>query len=280
MKWLLFACLIFTLLTSCNNSSLEATTSNQEELSILEADSSKITSEPDVIPTQQDTIVYSEITDSLAHLIGEEYAVPQAKDYLLLCHQAGWSLGEYQETAPIFNAMGYSTLAISQISGGEINGVINYAAANFNQDTMAYTDALPNIENWIDIAYKKNNRNPIILVGSSYSAALALLIGNRNPKVKAVIAFSPGEYLKGYTLSDSIAGFSKPLFVTSSHKEHLTTIDLLAQIGTPTPFVHFDPQEGEGKHGSRALWKENKNHQEYWDALTNFLLQLENQKTD
>jgi len=37
--------------------------------------------------------------------------------------------------------------------------------------------------------------------------------------------------------------------------------------------VHFIPTE-EGIHGSRALWENTPNHQEYWDAVSAFLEQF------
>ena len=45
--------------------------------------------------------------------------------FILLFHQAGWSRGEYNETAPKLNNLGYTCLAVDQRSGGEVNNVTN-----------------------------------------------------------------------------------------------------------------------------------------------------------
>ncbi|KAA3630894.1 MAG: hypothetical protein DWQ02_17220, partial [Bacteroidetes bacterium] len=47
---------------------------------------------------------------------------------ILLCHQAGYSRGEYKGTAIKINQAGYSCMAIDQRSGQEANGIINETA--------------------------------------------------------------------------------------------------------------------------------------------------------
>ena len=54
-----------------------------------------------------------------------------------------------------------------------------------------YLDAKQDIESAVEYAFKKNHNKPIILIGSSYSASLALLIAKDSDKVKAVAVFSP-----------------------------------------------------------------------------------------
>ena len=71
----------------------------------------------------------------------------------------------------------------------------------------------------MDFAYEMNGNNPIIILGSSYSASLALLISTETEKVKAVIALSPGEHLKGVKLAEELKSLTKPIFVTSSKNE-------------------------------------------------------------
>ncbi len=59
----------------------------------------------------------------------------------------------------------------------------------------------------------------IIVLGSSYSASLALLISETNKKIQAVIAFSPVEYLKKITVAQGITSIRIPVFATSSKKK-------------------------------------------------------------
>ncbi len=202
------------------------------------------------------------------------YLVNEPKDFILLCHQAGFSRGEYIETAKKLNKMGFSCMAIDQRSGKEANHVVNETAKLAKEKGLkaTYLDAKQDIEAAIDYAYQLNDSKAIILVGSSYSASLVLLLATTNNNVKAVAAFSPGEYLKGVQVAQSISKLNKPLFVTSAKKESNGVAKLVAQIKTPIK-VHFIPKV-EGIHGSRALWKSTKGNQMYWEAFTNWLNQI------
>ena len=117
--------------------------------------------------------------------------------------------------------------------------------------------------------YTENGNQPVIIVGSSYSASLVLLIGKDNPKIKAVASFSPGEYLRGVNLPEKVKGYAKSVFVTSSQKE-ITQIDRLDIEVMNGSLIHFKPFI-EGIHGSRALWKSTEGNEKYWEAFEAFL---------
>lgn len=190
---------------------------------------------------------------------------------LLLCHQAGYSRGAYKETGILMSKLGFNAMAIDQRSGETAHGIPNltYKEAKENGLSTEYMDAKKDIEAAIDYTFELNNDQPIIIVGSSYSASLCLLIAITNPKVKAAAAFSPGEYLEGISLKDSLDSIQKPLFITSSKLEIAQTLQLIS--GIDSNFVtHFKP-EVEGIHGARALWKETEGHKEYWNAFLKFL---------
>ncbi|KAA3633919.1 MAG: hypothetical protein DWQ02_12300, partial [Bacteroidetes bacterium] len=110
---------------------------------------------------------------------------------------------------------------------------------------------------------------PIVLVGSSYSASLALLIAKDNPKVRAVAAFSPGEYFDGIDIQSEISGMSTAVFVTSSKKETPGVETLVSEID-PNNVTHYKPEVA-GIHGSRALWSTTKGNEAYWEAFSSFL---------
>src|SRR5687768_9393059 len=61
-------------------------------------------------------------------ITGDMYMINDTMPYMLLCHQAGYSRGEYKETAKRFNKLGFNCLAIDQRSGNEVNGVKNMTA--------------------------------------------------------------------------------------------------------------------------------------------------------
>jgi len=199
------------------------------------------------------------------------YTTVKSKDFIVLCHQAGFSRGEYINTAPILQTMGYSALAIDQRSGNKANGIINetHAEAKHKGFATSYLDAKQDIEAAIDYAYKLNKNKPIILVGSSYSASLVLLIATNNNKVKAVAAFSPGEYLHGINLAESIKNLNKPCFVTSA-KSEITQTSKVVRFINKKYITQFKPSVT-GKHGSKALWASNSGHEVYWKAFKSFL---------
>jgi hypothetical protein len=135
-----------------------------------------------------------------------------------------------------------------------------------------YLDSKKDIEAAIDYLYDCNENNPILLVGSSYSASLCLIIGQNNPKVKAIAAFSPGEYLEGIVVANELDSITKPIFVTSSKLEISQTTQIISKIDSNFIY-HFKPSF-EGVHGSKALWKETIEHKEYWEAFLKFLKEI------
>lgn len=199
------------------------------------------------------------------------YTTLKAKDLIVLCHQAGFSRGEYINTALKLQKMGYSALAIDQRSGNKANQIINETHLEAKQKGLSttYLDAKQDIEAAVDYAYKLNGNKPIILVGSSYSSSLVLLIATTNKKVKAVVAFSPGEYFRGINLAISIKKLSKPIFVTSAKSEINQTSNVVKFI-SPKYVTHFKPT-AKGIHGSRALWFATPGNETYWKALSDFL---------
>ncbi len=98
--------------------------------------------------------------------------VAEDAPYILLCHQAGFSHGEYQETAAWFNSIGFNTLAISQRSGKEVNGVINETAldAEKKDSNITYLDAEQDIRAAIahiaDLLLLYDREKPIYLRNS------------------------------------------------------------------------------------------------------------------
>lgn len=199
------------------------------------------------------------------------YQVGKDKPYMVLCHLAGLSRGEYKDTAKKLNQLGYNCLALDARSGNEVFGITNETAqrARDQHKPTEYLDAEQDILAAIDYTDSLSGDNGVILFGSSYSAALALKIGTDNPKVKRVIAFSPGEYFgEQLQLKEYIKDFHKPLFVTSAKKEAPQVTELTEHIKGVNQFI---PQQ-EGAHGSIALWETTPGHEEYWQALQAFLM--------
>jgi len=205
-------------------------------------------------------------------ITADTYFIKNVEPTILLCHQAGFSRGEYIKTAKKLNKLGFSCMAIDQRSGKEVNGIINKTAIDANNKRMnvGYTGAKKDIEAAIDYLYAINGNKPVILVGSSYSASLALWLATENKKIKAIAAFSPGEYLKNLNLTETIKNLSTPTFVTSSKRE-ITPVTKLVRYVNKDNLIHYKPTK-KGIHGSRAIWKTTEGYKEYWKAFKTFLL--------
>ena len=199
------------------------------------------------------------------------YEVSTPKGLILLCHRSHCNRAEYRETAPKLNALGYSCLAIDQRSGMKIFGETNETKNRAKEQGLptGYLDAQLDIEAGIDYAFEFNKQKPVILLGSSYSASLALRVSVKNDKVYAVIAFSPGPYLKGINLPKELRALEKPVYVTAPLKEEAQVLDIIKHIN-PKHITHFKPQK-EGFHGSKILRESVEGHETHWVALSDFL---------
>ena len=200
----------------------------------------------------------------------------QPKSYtIVLCHQAKYSRGEFRETANKLNNIGYNCLVPDLRSGVEVNDVRNqthFRALDKHLPTD-YLDAEQDIVAVVNFAFEKYDRK-IILLGSSYSASLALKIGKGNKKVAAIIAFSPGEYFgKKLNLRKAIAGLKKPVFLTSTRKESQALAEL-AEVIKSNIKIRYIPKTA-GFHGSKALWSDNEGNEGYWKAMKEFLRKIQ-----
>ena len=203
-----------------------------------------------------------------------------ATPFIVLCHQAGWSRGEYREIAPKLNKMGFNCLAIDQRSGGKINNVLNETntAAKKKRLATEYVDAQQDIVAALNFVKKDKASGQVILWGSSYSAALALVISGENPElVDGVLSFAPGEYFarsgKSKTwVAQSAAKIADPVFITSAKNEAKNWKAIFDAIEVKTK-QKFLPKT-KGNHGSRALWSEFDDHGDYWESVSGFLKQF------
>jgi dienelactone hydrolase len=216
------------------------------------------------------TKIYFPASDALL-ITADLYFVNDTLPYMILCHQAGYSRGEYMETATKFCRLGYNCIAIDQRCGNEVNGVKNETAAlaTLKKKATSYLDAEQDILAAIDYAYTKSGKK-VLLVGSSYSASLALRIAATNKKVNAVMAFSPGEYF-GTTLKlkDAIVYLTVPLFVTSTKEEATDVSTLISDVKSKIKKQYIPAAKG--GHGSSCLWKNNQDYQDYWSAILIFM---------
>jgi alpha-beta hydrolase superfamily lysophospholipase len=204
-------------------------------------------------------------------ITADYYRARSPRGFIVLCHRSHFNRGEYEEIAPRLVARGFSCLAIDQRSGMTVLGYTNETARRAKGRGLptGYVDATPDIEAAIAFAFKSNQNKPVVLLGSSYSASLALLLAIGNDKVDKVVAFSPGEYLRKVSVHERMAELSKAVFVTSAKREVADTRALIRNIPR-RHLTHFRPAV-EGAHGARCLWSKTEGHVAYWAALDRFL---------
>ncbi|WP_299769780.1 alpha/beta fold hydrolase [uncultured Dokdonia sp.] len=219
----------------------------------------------------QETIEYPS-KDGL-QITADLYEAENSDTFILLFHQAGWSRGEYKETAPKLNALGYTCLAVDQRSGGEVNNITNQTNKRAKKagKKTEFIDAFQDIE--ATVAYVKKTYNPkkIIIWGSSYSSSLVLKYAGDNPNtIDAVLSFSPGEYFgdKNF-ITSSTKTIQDPVFITSSKGEVKSWSHMYNVIPSKTKKLYI-PRTA-GNHGSRALWSTFDDNDGYWVAVKKFL---------
>ena len=230
------------------------------------------------LPTEQTTTTVTFPTaDNLTVTADLYWTGDTNAAFILLFHQADYSRGEYLEIAPKLNALGYNCLAIDQRSGGGVNDIINetYKAAKAAGLPTSYTDAYADLQSALSYVESTYAPKKLIVWGSSYSSSLALILASQHPdEIAAVLAFSPGEYFKldGKKVADYAANITQPAFITSAKSEGKSWSGIADQIKSAGS-VFFVP-EGNGRHGSSALFEKTANSAEYWTAVEQFLASL------
>lgn len=197
-----------------------------------------------------------------------------ARPLILLFHQAGSNRHEYDPIAPRLNAAGFDTLAVDQRSGGSAFGFENQTAAGAGGD---YLDAYRDLEAALEWGRANAGAGGIIALGSSYSASLVFVLAEEHPDhVKAVLAFSPGEYFGDPDfVKKAAAGVIQPVFASSASDagEIAQAAAILAKVkGTKT---QLKPRAA--THGASALRADTNpaGAEEIWSAVLAFLREVQ-----
>ena len=206
-----------------------------------------------------------------ADLYLKDYSYP----FILLFHQFDGSRGEFKEIAYRLLKLNYNCLAVDLRVGEKINYIQNETAERANAKGLPnnFIDAKKDIEAAIKYV-SKFNRSSVILLGSSFSASLCLITAKENNTVKAVIAFSPGEFLRPeIDVKESITGLNKPVFVSSTELEYQYILKLMSGISDEYKTI-YKPKSGNGVHGAKALWKSSESSDECWLELLLFFKRI------
>jgi dienelactone hydrolase len=202
---------------------------------------------------------------------GTFHAVRSSKPTIVLFHQADSSRHEYDAITPRLNAAGYATLAIDQRSGGTLFGKNETMQAFTTQ--VAYPSALPDMEAAVAWAVRRSG-GPVIVWGSSYSSSLVFVLAAKHPRdVRAVIAFSPGEYFDGKPgVAAAAAHIDVPIFVDSAaNAEEISAAKAILAASPSHRKVQYVPTAG--VHGSSTLLpaKDPSGAAANWNAVLAFL---------
>lgn len=169
---------------------------------------------------------------------------------ILLLHMAGSNQGEYETIAPELNRMGFATLTIDLRSGGTLWGRHNKTVEALG-GSASYAEAIPDIEAGLDYA-KTHSAAPVALWGSSYTSALVFVVAARHPEVAAVLAFSPAEYIAGYSIHGAAAKLTVPVLVMSAPDEN-EVASAKAIAGSVPNGLAVQAVPRAGVHGSSTL---------------------------
>ncbi|WP_265570081.1 alpha/beta hydrolase [Sphingomicrobium nitratireducens] len=179
---------------------------------------------------------------------------------LVLLHQAGSSGGaEYAPLVDTFAAAGFNLLVPDLRSGGDLFGGNNRTAAAFDQEATGYCDAIPDVD--AAIARAAEDGLPVFVLGSSYSAALAVRAADVHPDtVAGFIALSPasGEPLAGCDPSAHMAAAPRGFVLRPTSETEIPRVaEQLAafeRAGAKTMVVE------NGVHGASMLVDERTDH--------------------
>jgi dienelactone hydrolase len=201
-------------------------------------------------------------------------AAARGAPLILAFHQAGSSRAEYLPLAPRLNSAGFSVLTIDQRSGGGEFGGKNRTVATLGR-SAPYDAALADLEAALAWGRTQANGAPVLVLGSSHSAALVFLLAAKHPaEVQGLLAFSPGEYLaKPSAVGQAARKLRLPVFIDqASDDEELAAsraiFDALPGSDNKTLFAPT-----RGVHGAATLRRDRNaaGAEENWDAVLAFL---------
>ena len=238
---------------------------------------------PQEVETSNDVSNSTEVsfyTPDSIKIFGDLYESDKEATTILLFHQGGSNArGEYAPIIPKLIEMGYNILAIDQRVGGQYYGSFNRTLANIPTnsfgDGYGYCDAYNNLESALNYIIESGFTGSKILWGSSYSASLAIQLGNNRQKdVDGVLAFSPasGGALKDCLPSPYFETIKLPLILLRPPNE-MESENSKTQFAKAAEHNHqtFVPEHG--VHGSSMLVEERvgNNVGETWTVVVSFL---------
>ncbi|MFW5656041.1 MAG: hypothetical protein ACOC31_01815 [Bacteroidota bacterium] len=214
-------------------------------------------------------------TSDSVEVFADVYLKNPSYPYIIMAHAPGSSRGEFNAIAEKLLNLDYNCLVLDMRHGDKINYVQNLTVQN-NSDvnlTGNFEGLSYDIEAAIDYVYGRTNQ-PVILAGSLVSGSVAMILARNNARVKAVLAFSPGEYLRpDMVVSQHITAYNKPLCVLAG-KDEKPFIQTMLEPVAPMLLTTVYHQADRGYRGARLLWETNSSSDKFWFDLLLFFNQL------
>lgn len=208
----------------------------------------------------------------------------QSAPVVLMLHQARSNgRGEYATIAPELSARGVNLLVVDLRAGGDAFDSVNRTVAGLDGATYGYCDVPPDIAAAAAFMRSKGFDGPLLVWGSSYSAALAIRYAAEHADdVAGYLAFSPasGEPMAGCQPEDGAENAKAGIvFRPESEMElkHVAAqLEILKGKGAKTVVVP------NGVHGSSMLVDERTEHDmsAYREQAYTFLHSVASQGTD
>jgi len=218
-------------------------------------------------------------TDDGVVLHGDDYHQENATATILLFHQGGSNArAEYAPIIPRLLQRGFRVLAIDQRMGGQMYGSYNRTVADF-PSSRSYCDAQQDLATAVDRIRADRPGEPIILWGSSYSAALAVRVAAANPEqIAGVLAFSPasGGPMAECRADEKFAELQVPLLLLRPVSE-VERPGVAEQLELAREHGHATYVADPGTHGSSLLLasRAGGDTQAHWDRIWAFLEDLQ-----
>ena len=196
----------------------------------------------------------------------------ESNKYMLMFHQAEYSRGEFQQIAARIMKLDINCIAVDLRYGNEVNYINNETAmlAKLNNYPQTMLDCEKDMLAAIEYVYSIDSSAQIFLMGSSFSASLCLKIAKDRNDIKAVIAYSPGEFFGDLSIAQYVKGIQIPTYIGCARSEY-NYVSQIAENITSSTRVLFKPEEADGSHGAKTLWWDSKTSEEFWLSLLFFL---------
>lgn len=226
------------------------------------------------LPVARAGAVQLQAPDGLT-LYAEHVSPARPVGAVLLLHDAGRNLHEFDGVTGRLTREGYASLALDARFGGEYDGYPNRTAAGLGSRILTEADSLRDL----DVAFAWLRRAhpgvPLFALGSGAGGVLLFPFAARHPDLAGVLAFSP--YRGDLFETDALAAARQlrvPVFVTSSDDPF--EIGAARELARASRGVQYVPP-GFGLRGAVTLdpakTTEAAVSEGYWRAVLRFLRQ-------